>query len=108
MKRLLLVCVAVAVLPVPATAGGSKLYGTWHLAKGSCAQRAFTFVDGAEIVDEAYPGFAPSHSTYKVSYNDANPQVTHVTGTGGETAFKFIGANRVLMDTSNFCEYVRS
>ncbi len=61
--------------------------GIWQ--KGSCAQRAFPFADGKEIVDEAYPGFAPSRSTYKVSYNDANPKITHVIGTGGKTAFKF-------------------
>jgi hypothetical protein len=59
-------------------------------------------------VNEAYPGFAPSRCTYKVRYVDGDPKITHVIGTEGETAFKFLSPNRVLMDTSNFCEYVRA
>lgn len=107
-KTLTILAVASSLaLALPVQADSNKLLGGWTLVKGTCAQRHFQFVDGAEIVQEAYPGFAPSRSTYAISYNNANPSITYVTGNGGHIAFKFLSANRVLMDDSNQCEYVR-
>ena len=109
-KALTIVAAAASFLAIalPTHADNNKLLGGWTMVKGTCAQRHFHFVEGAEIVDEAYPGFAPSRSTYSVSYNNANPRITYVTGNAGHIAFKFLSTNRVLMDNSNQCEYVRA